>query len=153
MGATAPKGAGMGDHIATIVLAIVAASPGIFALVTKRKALVERTATNQFNILYDAQNKLVSDCQRRCGELEEELRRTWGEYRKEISAIRQEHATELVAFHTKHRIEIQMWEEKYRQLEQQEDERQERMEYLEQLLRRAGLLPGRGTSGDHPKSD
>ncbi|HEV8177231.1 MAG TPA: hypothetical protein VGP44_06030 [Gemmatimonadales bacterium] len=137
----------MGDHIATIILAVVAASPGIFALITKRKAAVERTATNQFNTLYDAQNRLVADCQRRVSELEAELRRTWGEYRAETAALRQEHATEIAAFHQKHRIEIEEWRQKYGTLEQQEDERQDRMEYLEQLLRSAGLLPGRSSGG------
>lgn len=131
----------MGDHIATILLAVVAASPGLFALVTKRKALVERTATNQFNTLYDAQNRLVADCQRRCTELEAELRKTWGEYRTEIAALRQEHATELTAFQQKHRIEVEEWRKKYVALEEQEREHQDRMDYLEQLLRRAGLLP------------
>ncbi|HEV8178360.1 MAG TPA: hypothetical protein VGP44_11830 [Gemmatimonadales bacterium] len=137
----------MGDHIATIILAVVAASPGIFALITKRKALVERTATNQFNTLYDAQNKLVANCQSRCLQLEEELRRTWGEYRTEIAAVRQEHATEIAAFHQKHRIEVETWQRKYTELEAQERDRQDRMEYLEQLLRSAGLLPGRGSDG------
>ncbi len=150
----------MDDHIGKILLALVAATPGLFALFTKRKAMIERTATNQFNLLYEAQSKLVASCQQRCSDLESELRKTWDEYRKEIIsirrdheaevvAIRQEHATQMAAFQQKHRIELEDWQKRYVALEGVERGHEERLEYLEQLLRRSGII-GRD-SGPQPK--
>ncbi len=141
----------MDEHIGKILLALVAATPGLFALFTKRKAMIERTATNQFNLLYEAQSKLVASCQQRCSDLESELRRTWDEYRKEILAIRrdhevevakikQEHALQMVAFQQKHRIELEDWQKRYLALEGVERGHEERLEYLEQLLRRSGVI-------------
>ncbi len=150
----------MDEHIGKILIALAAATPGLYALFTKRKAMIERTATNQFNLLYEAQSKLVANCQQRCSDLESELRRTWDEYRKEIqairreheaevAAIRQEHATQVAAFQQKHRIELDDWQKRYLELEGIERGHEERLEYLEQLLRRSGII-GRD-SGGHPQ--
>ncbi len=150
----------MDENIGKILLGLMAATPGLFALFTKRKAMIERTATNQFNLLYEAQSKLVASCQQRCSDLESELRRTWDEYRKEIVAIRrdheveiakikQEHATQMVAFQQKHQIELEDWQKRYLALEGVERGHEERLEYLEQLLRRSGVI-GRD-SGPQPK--
>ncbi len=148
----------MGENVTAIIIALVGASTGLAALFTKRKALIERTATNQFNVLYEAQSKLVASCQQRCSDLESELRRTWDEYRKEIqsirrdheaevAAIRQEHATQMAAFQQKHRIELEDWQKRYVALEGLERGHEERLEYLEKLLRETGII--RRDSGGH----
>ncbi len=129
------------DERATLLLAFIGASSGLVSLMTKRKAMIQRTATSQFNVLYAAQGKLVEDCQRRCGELETQIRETWKEYREEITAIKQEHAAEILAFQMKHKIEIEEWQKRYLALEGLERGHSERLSYLEDLLRRSGMVP------------
>lgn len=133
-----------------VLLAVLAASPGLYALITKRKALAQRGATSQFNILYAAQGKLVDDCQRRCAELEARVRETWTEYRAEIAAIKRDHAAEIVAFQLRHKLELEEWQRRYLELEGVERGHNERLLYLEELLRRSGIIAR--DSGEHRRA-
>ncbi len=135
------------DQIAKIIFGVVAASPGVYAVITRHKALVERTTASRINMLLEAQGKQLDNCNQRCSRLETEVRETWEAYRKEISALRQDHLAEIAAFQAKHRSEIEDWQHRYQALEAAEREHSERLEYLERLLRGAGLLPGRGGDG------
>jgi septal ring factor EnvC (AmiA/AmiB activator) len=106
-----------------ILLAIIAAVPGVLAYLHRNKALTPRiaqiasdTTVAQFNLLYDEARKQVGDCRKDCANL-----------RDENSAIRADLVTA--------RQREDVLEEKVDELEDKVRDLQRENTYLSELLR------------------
>lgn len=136
------------DPLATIIVAIIAATPGLLALWTRRRITGDRTEVSRFTALFDAQGRMVEECKERCTRLEEQLKELHQTHSLEITAIRDKHRREIEEFESRHDREIEGWERKYLALEGNYRDLQERMNYLEGLLRSMGRRTDRSSGGN-----
>lgn len=111
--------------LGAVILAGIAATPGILAYLTRKKSVTDRASTvakrttvDEFNALYQEQRQQISDCRQECSLLREE----------------------------KHTLEqrVDVLEMRERKLEADLNDERRRREFLETIIRMRGGDPDKG---------
>lgn len=110
-----------------LLLVAIPLAPALWANFRQGRVRRDRKETSDFRTVFQAQRTLVENCERRCSDLQVQMRE-----------LRQEHAAERTAATERHRIEVKDWRDRFIDLERRNVTVQARVDMLEDFLREQG---------------